>query len=194
MNKEYWNRASHALGKALRHPAHKPPRLMIHENGWASVIDCIKFLREALTNSPSMTEDVLEYICSASWILGVTLCGNKHRFQLAGATGAYGVLESGSDIVSFEYIRTRSGHSGVVASLVRDGSAYSRIDPERAKDISCICHKTQRRPIRNIFYQGLNLAWRSILAVVNTSTSVPSFRAILETSRWEAKVTFTTLS
>ena len=155
VNREYWNRASHALNKAFRHPPHKPPRFTIWENGWAGVIDCTRFLRETFTGTPSMTKDVLEYICSQSWILGVTPCDDKHRYQLAGATDSYGILEGGSDIVSFEYIRAKSGHSGAVASLVNDDSAYSWIDPDYASDFSCICHKTQRQLIRDIFYQGL---------------------------------------
>ena len=119
------------------------------------MIDRIRFLRQVLPQLPGMTEEVLNYMCSASWILGVTLCDNKHRFQLAGAIDAWGVLATGSDILSFEYIRAKSGHSGVIRSLVNDDTAYSRNDPKYADDISCICRKTQRQLIRDIFFQGL---------------------------------------
>ena len=34
-DRELWNKASHVLGIALRHPIRNPPRLAIRENGWA---------------------------------------------------------------------------------------------------------------------------------------------------------------
>ena len=60
----------------------------------------------------------------------------KHRFQLAGASDAYGILRGGSKIISFEFIRVKSGHSGSVAALVNDDSAYSWIAPNFASSIS----------------------------------------------------------
>ena len=104
------------------------------------MVDCIRFLRVKLARDKGMTQGVLDYICSANWISGVTLCDDKHRFQLAGATDENGPLLGGSNITSFEYIRAKSGHSGPIASLVNDNSAYLRIDPNYANDFSCICH------------------------------------------------------
>ena len=60
----------------------------------------------------------------------------------------------GSNILSFGFIRAKSGHSGYVAKLVNQ-SAYSWISPSFANSISCICHKTQRQYVREIFYYGL---------------------------------------
>ena len=116
------------------------PRLPIHENGWASTLDCMRFLRPKVSQYKGITEGVVARICSYSWLLGVTLCDDKHRFQLAGATDIYGILEEGSSVLSFGFIRARSGHSGVIAELV-NRSAYSWIPPSFANSVSCICHK-----------------------------------------------------
>ena len=40
----YWKKASYELNRALRHPPLGPPKLMVHENGWASVLDCLRHL------------------------------------------------------------------------------------------------------------------------------------------------------
>ena len=114
----------------------------------------MRFLKPIVSRYPGMTTTVLENICSYNWLLGVTLCDTKHRFSIAGATDTYGILEKGSNILSFGFIRANSGHSGYVATTV-SRSAYMWISPIVANSISCICHKTQRQCIREIFYHGL---------------------------------------
>ena len=147
----YWRNASMELNKAFRHPSMDPPNLCLplHENGWASTLDCIRFLRPKVSLYTGISKGVIDRICSYNWLLGVTLCDRKHRFQLAGATDPYGILKEGSNILSFGFIRAKSGHSGYVAELVNQ-SAYSWISPYFADSISCICHKTQRQCTRDL--------------------------------------------
>ena len=40
----FWKQASFELNRALRHPSLKPPRLRVQENGWASTLDCLRYL------------------------------------------------------------------------------------------------------------------------------------------------------
>ena len=151
-----WREASMELNKALRHPSTDPPSLCLplDENGWASTLDCIRFLRPKVSRCVGIAKPVVDRICSYNWLLGVTLCDKKHRFQLAGATGPYGILAEGDNILSFGFIRAKSGHSGYIAEMV-NRPAYSWVSPYFANSISCICHKTQRQYIREIFYNGL---------------------------------------
>ena len=151
-----WRQASMELNKALRHPSKDPSYLCLplHENGWANTLDCIRFLRPKVSRFVGIPKSVVDRICSYNWLLGVTLCDQKHRYSLAGATDSNGILEEGSNIFSFGFIRAKSGHSGYVAEMV-NRSAYSWISPIFAKRISCICHKTQRQYVREIFYNGL---------------------------------------
>ena len=133
-----------ALNSALRHPPKNPnsPRLTLRENSWASTLDCKRFLRPIVSRFPGITISVVENICSYNWLLGVTLCDSKHRFSLAGATDTYGILEKGSHIPSFGFIRANSGHSGYVATMV-SRSAYTWISLIVANRIpaSAIKHK-----------------------------------------------------
>ena len=151
----YWKKASMELYMALRHPPRDLPQLMIHENGWADTLDCIRHLRAKVTKYSGISYEYIDKICSYNWLFGVTICDNKHRFQLAGATDTYGILKDGSKVISFGFIRAKSGHSGSVARLVNDKSAYSQIPIDFAGSTSCLCHKTRRQHIRDIFYNGL---------------------------------------
>ena len=152
----FW-KASMELNDALRHPSRDPPHLSLklHENGWASTLDCIRHLRLRVVKFPGISRGTVDRICSYNWLLGVTLCDLKHRYQLAGATDNYGILKEGSNIISFGSIRAKSRHSGTVAELADDKSAYSWISFNFASSISCLCHKTQRQYVRDIFYNGL---------------------------------------
>ena len=134
------------LNRALRHPPlnSTSPRLMLYENGWASTLDCQRFLRPIVGRYEGITKAVVENICSYNWLLGVTLCDTKHRFSLAGATDTYGILKKGSTILSLGFIRANSGHSGYVADMV-SRSAYTWTPPVFAESVSCLCHKTQRQ-------------------------------------------------
>ena len=87
-HKYYWRKPSMELNKALRHPPKSPtsPCLALYENGWASTLDCMRFLRPIVSQYEGITKSVVEDTCSYNWLLGVTLCGTKHRFSLAGAT------------------------------------------------------------------------------------------------------------
>ena len=40
----FWKQASFELNRALRLPPVGPPRLRVQENGWASTLDCIRYL------------------------------------------------------------------------------------------------------------------------------------------------------
>ena len=150
-------KASMELNAALRHPSREPPHFMLklHEDGWASTLDCIRHLRLKVVKFTGISRGTVDRICSYNWLLRVTLCDLKHRYQLAGATDTYGILKGGSNIISFGFIRAKGGHSGTVAELVDDKSAYSWISPNFASSISCLCHKTQRQYVRDIFYKGL---------------------------------------
>ena len=154
-NQTFWKQASFELNRALRHPPHKPPKFREQENGWASTLDCLRYLRVVVSSFRGISYETIDNICSYNWLFGVTLCDEKHRFQLAGARDAYGIVKDGTKVISFEFIRVKSGHSGYVAELVNDDSAYLWIDPRLARSISCLCHKTQRQLIRDIFYRGL---------------------------------------
>ena len=139
----FWKQASFELNRALRHPPDRPPQFRVQENGWANTLDCLRYLRVKVTSFRGITRETVDNICSYSWLLGVTLCDAEHRFQLAGATDAYGILRDGSRIISFGFIRAKSGHSGTVATLVNDDSAYSWIAPNFASRISCLCHNAE---------------------------------------------------
>ena len=144
------------LNAALRHPPREPPRLKLQENGWASTLDCIRHLRVKVTSFTGISRETVDRIWSYNWLLGVTLCDVRRRYQLAGATDTYGTLREGSDIISFGSIRAKSGHSGTVAALVNDKSACLWVAPNFASSISsCLCHKAQRQYVRDIFYKGL---------------------------------------
>ena len=156
----FWNKASMELNAALRHPSKDPPHLSLplHENGWASTLDFFRHLRLKVVKFPGISRGTVDRLCSYNCLLGVTLCDLKRRYQLAGAANNYGILKEGSKILSFGLIRAKSGHSGYVAELVDDQSAYSWISPDLASSISCLCHKTQRQYVRDIFYMGLRNA------------------------------------
>ena len=156
MDQMFWRTASMELSRALRHPSKDAPNfcLPLYENGWASTLDCIRYLRPKVSQYTGISRGTIGRICSYNWLLGVTLCDRKHRYQLAGATDHFGILEEGSSIFSFGFIRAKSGHSGYVAESVNQ-SAYSWISLNFADSISCICHKTQRQYIREILYNGV---------------------------------------
>ena len=132
-HKYYWRQASMELNKALRHPpmSSTSPCLALYENGWASTLECQWFLRPIITRYVVISRGLIENLCSYNWLLGVTPCDRKHRFPLAGATDAYGILEEGSTILSFGFIRANSGHSGYVCG--RDGQSICvHVDPARS--------------------------------------------------------------
>ena len=72
--------------KALRHPPLKStsPRPMLYGNGWASTLDCQRFLRQTIGRYEGITEAVVENICSYKWLLGVTLCDTYKTLILTG--------------------------------------------------------------------------------------------------------------
>ena len=152
----YWRSASMELNKALRHPPLNPsaPRLPIHENGWASTLDCMRFLRPKVSRYESQKEWLLGSVPIIGSSVSRYVTINTVFSYVAGATDIYGILEEGSSILSFGFIRAKSGHSGDIAELV-NRSAYTSIPPLFANGVSCICHKTQRQYIREIFYNGL---------------------------------------
>ena len=157
-DKAHWKTASRVLGRALRHPPYRGmPRLRVQADGWASILDCTRFLAEALPlEKPPVPWGTLHnFICSVNWIFGLVLEDEKSRFQLAGVTDSYGIRVQGSYVASFEYIRATSGHSGHIASLVRDEAAYVRLEGLPSDDISILCHKPKKENICSIMYQGL---------------------------------------
>ena len=101
MDQVFWKKASMELNAALRHPSKDPPHLSLplHENGWASTLDCIRYLKPKVIKYPGISRGTVERICSYSWLLGVTLCDFKHRYQLAGAADNFGILKDGGNII-----------------------------------------------------------------------------------------------
>ena len=91
----YWRNASMELNRALQHPSTDPPHLCLplYENRWASTLDCIRHLRPKVSQYTGISRGTVGRICSYNWLLSVTLCDRRHRYQLAGATDHFGILE-----------------------------------------------------------------------------------------------------
>ena len=148
-------RASKILNRALRHRNVEDKfQLEVLYNGWASVQDCIDFLRMTLSNT-KMPWGSIDFICSVNWLYGVALDDEKSRFELAAVTDGNGIDPRGSNVRSIEYIRVANGHSGSIAGNMDHDSAYVPLTSAVAEDISCLCHKTKRENICSIFYEGL---------------------------------------
>ena len=151
--------ASLLLNKALRHPPGRHEYVLnVRKNGWASVADVVYYLRLNLNKQRAETtqqREINHRICSANWLLSITLADTKKRYQLAGLTDSNGQAASGTHLTSIEFIRVASGHSGDIDKNMEANASYVPLSSRIIDYVSCPCHKTKKENILSIFYDGL---------------------------------------
>ena len=133
-----WELASRVLNKALRHGG--DGKICYQRGGW---VDSQSALAAVYAESSwRFDKKTAEKLATVHWLFALMFDTvedptMKSRYQLAG------VVDNDGTLVQIFYVRCKSGHNSKVASLIPDGTIYTKITEVHLKYFSCICHETR---------------------------------------------------